>query len=149
MATVFDVAKYIIRKMGEITAMKLQKLCYYTQVWTLAWDGVPLFSEDFQAWADGPVCVELFARHKGRFLLREDDLDVYLPDTLTPEQLTNIDIVLKDYGDYQPFELSDMTHQERPWREARGSTPIGERCENIISKENMRDYYAGLLARDV
>lgn len=29
--TVFDVAKYILEKKGEMTAMKLQKLIYYSK----------------------------------------------------------------------------------------------------------------------
>ena len=62
-ATVFDVAKYIAEKTGELTAMKLQKLVYYAEAWNLAWDGEPLFSENFEAWANGPVVPELYQRH--------------------------------------------------------------------------------------
>ena len=57
MANVFDVAKYIIEKQGQLTAMKLQKLVYYSQVWTLVWDEEPLFPEVIQAWGKGPVCL--------------------------------------------------------------------------------------------
>ena len=60
MATVFDVAFYILDKLGDMSTMKLQKLCYYAQAWSLAWDGFPLFDEEFQAWANGPVCRELY-----------------------------------------------------------------------------------------
>ena len=28
--TIFDVAKYILTKLGPMTTMKLQKLCYYS-----------------------------------------------------------------------------------------------------------------------
>ena len=31
MATVFDVAKYILKKQGKMSTWKLQKLCYYAQ----------------------------------------------------------------------------------------------------------------------
>lgn len=60
MATVFDVAEYILQKLGEVTTMKLQKLVYYCQAWSLVWDEQPLFEDDFQAWANGPVCPALF-----------------------------------------------------------------------------------------
>ena len=33
MATVFDVAKYILEKKGEMNVWKLHKLCYYSQAW--------------------------------------------------------------------------------------------------------------------
>ncbi len=49
MANVFDVAKYILEKTGTISTWKLQKLCYYSQAWELAWTGNPLFEEDFEA----------------------------------------------------------------------------------------------------
>ena len=36
--TVFDVANYILNKQGSMSAMKLQKLVYYSQAWSLVWD---------------------------------------------------------------------------------------------------------------
>ena len=76
MANVFDAARYILLKTGEISTWKLQKLCYYAQAWTLAWTGKPLFPEDFEAWRNGPVCRPLFVRHKGMYSVTED----FLPD---------------------------------------------------------------------
>ena len=64
MASVFDVAEYILDKLQTTTAMKLEKLSYYCQPWSLAWDDKPLFEEDFQALESGPVFPELFDRHK-------------------------------------------------------------------------------------
>ena len=46
MATVFDVAKYILHKKGRISTWKLQKLCYYSQAWQLAWTGRSIFEEN-------------------------------------------------------------------------------------------------------
>lgn len=48
MATVFDVAQYILEKTGKISTMKLQKLCYYSQAWALAWTEDPLFLSHFR-----------------------------------------------------------------------------------------------------
>lgn len=45
MAHVHDVAAYILEKLGPMTAMKLQKLCYYAYGYHLAWEGRPLFPE--------------------------------------------------------------------------------------------------------
>jgi uncharacterized phage-associated protein len=41
MASVHDVAAYILKKLGTMSTMKLQKLCYYGQGWSLAWDEKP------------------------------------------------------------------------------------------------------------
>ena len=55
-----------------MTAMKLEKLVYYSQAWSLAWDGEPLFNDDFQAWANGPVCPTLFYSHQGHYVVAEN-----------------------------------------------------------------------------
>ena len=43
MASVLDVAAYILKRVGPITATKLQKLVYYSQAWHLVWEDEPLF----------------------------------------------------------------------------------------------------------
>lgn len=68
MGTVFDAAKYILEKRGAMSTMKLQKLCYYSQVWSLVWDDAPLFDEDFEAWANGPVARLCSIIARGNFL---------------------------------------------------------------------------------
>lgn len=40
--SVFDVATYILQKRGDMSCMKLQKLCYYAQAWSLVWDTTKL-----------------------------------------------------------------------------------------------------------
>ena len=67
MATVFDAAKYILEQRGRLSTMKLQKLCYYSQAWSLVWDDAPLFEEEFEAWANGPVCRVLYEYSRGKF----------------------------------------------------------------------------------
>lgn len=71
MANVFDVAKYILHKKGPMTTMKLQKLVYYCQAWSLVWDGKPIFEEKIQAWASGPVVRELYNEHRGVFIISD------------------------------------------------------------------------------
>ena len=148
MHTVFDVANYILTKCGTMTTMKLQKLVYYCQAWSLAWDDKPLFSEDFEAWANGPVCKKLYNIHRGKFEIGKDDLKRYVKDMdFTDEEKETMDIVIDDYADKAPFWLSELTHSERPWKEASGNTPLGAPCSQIITKESMQNYYNELAAR--
>lgn len=145
MANIFDVAQYILEREGPMTTMKLQKLCYYSQAWSLVWDNA-LFEEEFQAWANGPVCKELFDMHKGQYLISAEDIleNKRSGETLTDEQKENIELVLEYYGDKNAQWLSTLTHMEEPWRQARHGVPEGEFCDTIISKESMMMYYGSL-----
>lgn len=145
MANVQHVARYIVEQLGQMTTMKLQKLVYYCQAWSLAWDEEPLFPEDFQAWANGPVCVELFREHKGKYKVDSNFLNEYKTDAVfSPEQLETINIVLNDYGEDEPYELSELTHKERPWKETRGNLAPGQSSTEVIPKDLMQEYYGGI-----
>lgn len=143
MATVFDVAKYILEKRGPMSTMKLQKLCYYSQAWSLVWDDEPLFDEDFQAWANGPVCVPLFSALKGRFSVSASDVDGDV-SRLTDSQKETIDAVIEHYGDKDAQWLSQLTHLEDPWKIARHNLPPGSVGTEVITKESMAMYYGSL-----
>ncbi len=144
-ASVFDVAKYVLKHTGQTTTMKLQKLVYYCQAWSLAWDGKPLFPEEFRAWANGPVCKELYERHRGQFIV-DESLFANIPDyNFDKDEIETMDVVLKDYGNKEPQWLSDLTHKERPWKETREGLKPGERGNKVIPKELMQDYYGGLI----
>ena len=144
MATVFDVAKYILGKNGSVSTWKLQKLCYYAQAWSVAWTDSPLFPEDFEAWVNGPVCPELYYAHKGKYLVSAEDIVSGDSSKLTAEQKDDIDVVLEHYGSWEPYALREQTHNETPWRQARGDTPEGSPSNAVISKESMGEYYGSL-----
>lgn len=144
MATVLDVAKYILNHKGPMTAMKLEKLVYYCQAWSLGWDDIPLFDEDFQAWANGPVCPELFNFHQGLFTV-DSNLFSNIPNyEFSPDEIETMQAVLNYYGDKEPHWLSELTHLETPWKEARKGVHDGEPSRTIISKDSMQQYYGGL-----
>lgn len=142
MANVFDVAKYILEKQGPMTTMKLQKLVYYSQAWSLVWDEKRLFNEEIEAWASGPVVRELYDEHKGEFLISV--LGKGSIDNLRTEERETIDAVLQTYGDKPAQWLSDLTHMEKPWAEAREGIPVGQNSENEITLASMSEYYSSL-----
>ena len=143
MATVFDVAKYVLEKQGRLSTMKLQKLCYYCQAWSLVWDDKPLFDEEFRAWANGPVCKELFVATQGRFSVSAEDEDGASAN-LSENQKDTIDKVLEHYASHDAQWLSRLTHMEDPWKQARNGSPDGASGNCVISKESMAIYYGGL-----
>lgn len=143
MTNVFDTAKYILEQYGVMSTMKLQKLCYYAQAWSLVWDDTPLFNEDFQAWANGPVCPELFYKTQGEYSVCAED-ETGGTGELTENQKDTINRVLEHYGKHDAQWLSQLTHMEDPWKNARNGLTIGAVCDNIITKESMALYYGGL-----
>jgi uncharacterized phage-associated protein len=143
MASVHDIAAYILKRTGSITTWKLQKLVYYCQAWSLVWDERPLFTARIEAWANGPVVPELYREHRGKFKVVAWSRGN--PATLRPSERTTVDAVLKFYGDKSSQWLSDLTHHEEPWRNAR----IGLAPEDIGNREikigDMADYYGKLV----
>lgn len=142
MANVFDVAQYILANQGPMTTMKLQKLVYYCQAWSLAWDGEPLFTERIEAWASGPVVRELYNAHRGEFKISA--LPIGDIDKLSAEQRDTIDNVLSAYGPKSAQWLADLAHMEEPWQQARKGIEVGEYCENEITQASLQEYYCGL-----
>jgi uncharacterized phage-associated protein len=142
MAGVLDVAQYILQKQGVMSVMKLQKLVYYCQAWSLVWDEKPLFNENIEAWANGPVVRKLYNAHKGKFEI--SSLTKGNPDNLTPAERETIDAVLECYGDKTAQWLSDLTHLETPWSITREGLPPGTSCDKVISHACMHEYYSSL-----
>lgn len=140
-SSVHDVAAYILQQCGEMTTMKLQKLVYYCQAWSLVWDEEPLFEEEIQAWANGPVVPALYERHQGKFKVRTWN---GTPSNLTEIQLETIEKVLEFYCEKPSQVLSNLTHRESPWVNARAGLGIGQRGNRVITHAAMSEYYGSL-----
>jgi uncharacterized phage-associated protein len=141
MSTIVDVAKYILESQGEMSSMKLQKLTYYCQAWSLVWEEEALFDNEFQAWANGPVSPLLYERHRGQFkvgpsIVKDGDVSC-----LTGEQKETIDVVLEHYGAHSAQSLSDLTHKEAPWLIARGDLDPLDRSNEVVTLASMHEYY--------
>lgn len=150
MARIEDVATYVLDKLGPITAMKLQKLCYYAQAWNLVWEDRPLFDARIEAWANGPVIPELYRLHAGRLNLASGDLEGEA-SALTAGESETIDVVLGFYGLMNAHQLSELTHREDPWRQARESAGLApmDRGTVEITTGAMHEYYLNLATAEV
>jgi uncharacterized phage-associated protein len=125
-----------------ITHLKLQKLVYYAQAWSLALLGRPLFAEDVRAWAHGPVALSVWHAHKehGWAALPPPDEMPELDDE-TVELLRD---VLRSYGEHSARKLEELTHSEEPWVRARGNLPPEASSSAVIPKEHMKRFYRKL-----
>lgn len=140
--TAHDVAAYILLKKGPLTAMKLQKLLYYAQAWSLVWDDVPMFNERIEAWANGPVVPDVYQMHKGSFVIEK--WPAGNPDALSDVQRATVDEILRFYGDRPTQWLVELTHEEAPWKDARGNLPPGALSTAEITLASMAEYYGSL-----
>jgi uncharacterized phage-associated protein len=146
MASARDVAAYILAQRGPMTAMKLQKLVYYSQAWHLVWEESPLFEERIEAWANGPVVPDLYRAHRQRWELKAGETLGGNPGRLTDSERETIDIVLNSYGGKPAHWLSELTHREPPWKETRQAAGLheGQRGSAVISPAAMYEYYDSL-----
>jgi uncharacterized phage-associated protein len=133
MSDVIDVANYILEVSrdespdGEyelISHMKLQKLVYFCQGYSLAFYGRPLFPEPIEAWTHGPVCPRLYHLLKVYGSLPiTGSID---PDKikLTEHEKYLVGMVYDSYGQYSASRLRKITHEEGPWKTTPADAPI-------------------------
>lgn len=141
--SVLDIASAILRVKGPLDTYQLQKLCYYAQAQHVATYNTRLFSEPIEAWPNGPVVRELYARHVGKRKI--EDLPGGDPSKVDeqPAALQSVTAVVEDYGDFTGQQLVEMTHREQPWRDARRGLKPKQQSRVEISVEVLRDYYRG------
>jgi uncharacterized phage-associated protein len=149
-APAMDVARYLIYlassepEPDHLSHLRLQKLLYYVQGWSLAMRSKPMFEERIEAWAHGPVVRDVYANlasYGDRSILPDN---VGPPERLTEEEMIFIQSVWEEYKKFSASSLRQMTHQEKPWLDARqGLSPI-DRCEKEITKESMQTFFTKL-----
>jgi len=142
--TAQEIADYLLWRVAQeqpedpdyLTNMKLQKLLYYIQGWSMVDTGQPAFREEIEAWTHGPVVPSVFQAfdHLGKRPI----VDVpQSPPELTEQIQQLIESVWQRYKAYSAFELSHMTHQEAPWQKARGSSRADQASRRRIKREDI------------
>lgn len=145
MADVNDVAKYFLflDSMEEdsdgITNMKLQKLAYYAQGFFLAVYSKPLFLDQIQAWAHGPVVGNLYHAYKCYDRQRLPYVGDYLKGSLDKKEVAHLNEIYRVFGQYSASQLRRMTHAEPPWVRH-------EMSADVISEDELRDYFKSRLS---
>ena len=139
---------YIFERMEEVTPLALQKLLYYIQGVYMALFGTALFPEDCCAWQHGPVYEKVY------FLFRDfkynpiEDKRFGLfagkTDGLSDEERTAADLVVDCFGKYSGKVLEIMTHNEKPWIDARRGCRADMPSQKVVLKEDMKEYFEGV-----
>lgn len=134
----FDVAQVIIERFPRLGQMKLQKLMYYSHAWHLAITGSPLVDDlRFKAWTGGPVIPDVWHSHR-----QDSSRSVAKPHAeLDPSVAWIVEMVLDQYGTLSGQELSELTHVEEPWLEARGGIAADAPSTTPLSDEHTARFY--------
>lgn len=136
---------YIFERLEEVTPLALQKLLYYTQGVHFALKGEPIFEEDCRAWVHGPVYREVYDLFKDFKYNPIDDIRFAIlegaADTLTDEEKEIINLVINTFGMYGGKSLEKITHNEKPWIEARNGYGENIHSNAVLSKESIHEYF--------
>lgn len=100
------------------TPMKLLKMAFLAHGWTLGIYGVPLISEQAEAWEHGPVFPTLYHAIKHRRLeaVQLADLRAGANEVFEPEEAKVMNHTVTRYGSSSATYLSTLTHaRSSPW----------------------------------
>lgn len=108
-----DVANYIIAGYGnktELTNLRLNKLVYFAQAVSLKQHGIPLFSDEIQAWDCGPVEPTVYRAFQqyGKNVIRHPE-GSYETSTQLREVIQQ---VMRTYGALTSFDLERILRRE-------------------------------------
>ena len=144
MKSAFEIVPHLLKQSEQsaeslITPLKLQKLLYYAQAWSLVFRGKALFYEDTEAWVHGPVIPPVYHRYKhhGYNIIPQDDFC----GELATDEIDILNLVWMSYGKKSAKSLEELTHSEYPWIKAREGFCASQPSTKKISILDMRSYY--------
>ena len=129
------------RNDATMSNLKLQKLLYYAQGHYLGAHGSPLFTDDIEAWAHGPVVRSVYHDLKN-FGNGDVDVDQALGDGFDWDNFRDVEAdlmrVWNTYGKYEAWALRNRTHREAPWKSTfeRGTKYL------VIPQDVMREFFS-------
>lgn len=136
---------YVFESLEEVTPLMLQKLLYFIQGIHCALFGSPMFAEDCEAWIHGPVYPEVYDLFKDFKYNPIDDMRFSILDgtagELTEQERRVIDLVANTFGLYGGKVLERITHNEKPWIDARRGYGDHIPSKEPLHKESIQAYY--------
>ena len=143
MAKAIDVANFFVDLANSdpddsITNLRVNKLLYFAQAWSLVRRNVPLFDEEIQAWKYGPVVPSVYQTFKpcGRERISAVSGE-YSDSVFSEDEFELLLDVAREYSRYTSPALVSMTHKPgSPWSAA--YSPLA----NIeITRNSIKEYY--------
>lgn len=145
---IYDVISWFLNK-SPMSPKKLQKILYYTYAWGLVYLNddidhldIKIFDAQFEAWVHGPVIPTIYQKYKNygfHDIPRVDEKPSF------PEEAEDIlDNIWDVFGPYSANELELMSHNELPWKEARGDAKPFDICHKKLNDRTMYKFYLEL-----
>jgi uncharacterized phage-associated protein len=136
----------------KIDPLQMQKLLYLAEGWSLAVNGTSLFSENIEAWDNGPVVPDIYFALRGYgarpIVTKLVDLDdsgelVEASGSFTANEQAVIETVWSSYQNWTGPQLIRLTHEERsPWHTAYYNNRNERNMR--INRLDMRDWFDNL-----
>jgi uncharacterized phage-associated protein len=151
MADAYEVAKYLIQlaasevEPDQLTHLRLQKLLYYVQGWSIALRG-PMFTDRIEAWAHGPVVKSVYPKFAD---FGSDPIPASKVDEAKGLTEDECDLIAAVWGAAKGFSamaLREKTHSEKPWIEARGKCGPADKCDTEITQKAMQEYFSTVVS---
>ena len=147
---IFSIAKELVRlslageEADPLTNLRLQKLLYYAQAWSLILRDRDLFSEDVVAWRYGPVVPEVYRKLSDGLGASAITLALFenAPDVADEDEAAFLANVWDAYKEFSALKLSDMTHKESPWIKAWGNRPTNATGDDPIKAEYLEEFFS-------
>ena len=123
-----------------MTNMRLQKLLYYVQGWSIARRGKPAFDDRLEAWEHGPVVPTVYR------LLRDNGKNPISAEQLNAEPVDDelkkfIASVWSDYRSDSAIRLRYKTHAEDPWKDAWAKRHKPNHCQEEITVGSLEEFF--------
>lgn len=107
----------------------------------MAKHGRELFSARIEAWAHGPVVVEVFPKftdYGNQPIAAHEGCD---SASLSSEDQALAESIWETYGRNAGWALREMTHDEAPWKDSRRDFPDGAASKVPISQDSLRTFF--------
>lgn len=119
----------------QLDPVKLQKLLYYAQGYSLAVYGVPLFSSEMVHYTYGPLQWDVYHLFKGQSSISDDAVAALGYDAATYNETfrEHVSCIFEMKKHIGQWSISDQTHQEAPYATTQQ--------DEVIPKERMQDFF--------
>lgn len=148
--SIFSISNWLIEHNAKVkgafpmTVMRLMKLAYFAQAWSLALRDKPLFYDKIEAWKYGPVISTLYDSYKiyGKEGIPETST-INIENKLESEDAEFLEKVYNRYSDIDTYTLSRLTHvRQGPW-----FTTINDKLSRVILPSTIKEYYKELASK--